>query len=120
MSNYFLQAFGRNQRRINCDCERSDQPTVVQVLHLSNGNTINEKLSKPECVITKWIDGGLSNEVIIDSAYTRALSRLPTEVERDRLLIELNEAAAAGAPRREILEDLMWTLMSSSEFLYSH
>ena len=34
--------FGRNQRRIVCECERSDEPSMVQVLHLSNGDTLNE------------------------------------------------------------------------------
>jgi hypothetical protein len=120
VSNYFLQTFGRNQRRITCDCERSDQPTVVQVLHLSNGTTINDKLSKPECVITKWIESGLSNQEVIDLAYSRALSRRPTDPERARVLKELSEAEAAGSPRREVLEDLLWTLMSSTEFLFSH
>ena len=44
VENYFLQTFGRNARRIVCECERSDEPTMVQVLHLSNGSTLNEKL----------------------------------------------------------------------------
>jgi hypothetical protein len=120
VSNYFLQTFGRNQRRITCDCERSDQPTVIQVLHLSNGTTINDKLSKPECVITRWIESGLSNPEIVDKAYVRALSRMPTDQERARMLKELTDAASAGVPRREALEDLLWTLMSSTEFLFSH
>ena len=47
VENYFLQAFGRNPRRIVCECERSDEPTMVQVLHLSNGATLNEKLHAP-------------------------------------------------------------------------
>ena len=44
VENYFLQTFGRNPRRIVCECERSGEPTMVQVLHLSNGITLNEKL----------------------------------------------------------------------------
>ena len=40
---YFLKTFGRNQREITCDCERSNQPSMVQALHLSNGTTINDK-----------------------------------------------------------------------------
>ena len=47
VENYFLQTFGRNPRRIVCECERSDEPTMVQVLHLSNGITLNEKLQAP-------------------------------------------------------------------------
>lgn len=120
VSNYFLQTFGRNQRRITCDCERSDQPTVVQVLHLSNGVTINDKLSKPECIIGKWVESRLSHAEIIDQAYIRTLSRIPTVEERDRVLKELTEAESNGAPFREVLEDLLWTLMSSTEFLFAH
>ena len=52
VANYFLKTFGRHQRRITCDCERSDQPTVIQVLHLSNGATINDKLSDPKSI--RW------------------------------------------------------------------
>ena len=47
VENYFLQAFGRNPRRIVCECDRSEEPTIVQVLHISNGNTLNEKLKAP-------------------------------------------------------------------------
>ena len=53
--NYFLKTFGRHQRRITCDCERSNAPTVVQVLHLNNGDTINGKLSDEACIISSWI-----------------------------------------------------------------
>lgn len=45
VDSYFLKTFGRNQRRITCECERSDEPSMVQVLHMSNGDTINGKLS---------------------------------------------------------------------------
>lgn len=45
---YFLKAFGRNQREITCECERSSQPSLVQALHLSNGDTINKRLADPK------------------------------------------------------------------------
>ena len=44
VNSYFLRTFGRNQRLITCECERSDEPSMVQVLHIANGDTINEKL----------------------------------------------------------------------------
>ena len=40
----FLTTFGRNERDITCECERSNTPSIVQVLHLSNGTTINDRL----------------------------------------------------------------------------
>ena len=55
VQSYFLQAFGRNQRRITCECERSDEPSLVQVLHISNGDTLNQKLSAAESRLTTWL-----------------------------------------------------------------
>jgi len=39
----FLDTFGRNPRDITCECERSSQPSLVQVLNLSNGTTLNDE-----------------------------------------------------------------------------
>lgn len=36
VGSYFLSTFGRNERQITCECERSDEPSMVQVLHLSS------------------------------------------------------------------------------------
>ena len=55
VENYFLQTFGRNPRRIVCECERSGEPTMIQVLHLSNGITLNEKLKAPGNRLDKLI-----------------------------------------------------------------
>ena len=47
----FLSKFGRNKRDIVCECERSNKPNMIQVLHIANGVTINEKLrSDSSCV----------------------------------------------------------------------
>ncbi len=40
-----MQTFGRPDRLITCDCERSDEPSMTQVLHLYNGDTLNQKLA---------------------------------------------------------------------------
>ncbi len=120
VANYFLKTFGRHQRRITCDCERSDQPTVVQVLHLNNGDTINDKLSDEACVISRWIEQQLPPEQAIEQAYLAALSRPPTDSERAKVQALIDEARAAGPIQRELYEDLLWSLMTSPEFLFSH
>lgn len=119
VANYFLRTFGRHQRRITCDCERSDQPTVVQVLHLSNGDTLNQKLSDPNSRIAQWAAAELSLEQVLENAYLTALSRYPTADELARVLKLINDADAEGVPRRESYEDLLWSLMTSSEFLFT-
>ncbi len=49
----FLSTFGRNKRDIVCECERSNKPSMIQVLHLANGVTINEKLKSDNSCVSK-------------------------------------------------------------------
>ena len=48
VASYFLKTFGRNQREITCECERTNETSMVQVLHISNGDTLNQKLTFKE------------------------------------------------------------------------
>ncbi|MDG3006161.1 DUF1549 domain-containing protein [Paludisphaera mucosa] len=121
VENYFLQAFGRNARRIVCECERSDEPTMVQVLHLSNGSTLNEKLRAPGNRLHKLLKlrrAGMSAAAIVDELYLACLSRYPTAAERDHLLALL--PPPGDASEEEVVEDVFWGLMSSREFLFNH
>ena len=116
VTSYFLKTFGRNEREIICECERSNKPSMVQVLHLSNGDTLNNNLrSKQSCVNTMITQG---NDDIIDEAYLLCLSRRPSDSERKRLqnIFEV----APETERRGVVEDLFWALMTSREFLFQH
>jgi hypothetical protein len=115
---YFLDKFGRNQRMITCECERSNEPTLVQALHLSNGTTINEKLAAPGNRIDQWLKVGLTNEQIVQQAFLCALSRTPTQEEREQLLDMLDVTSAEE--RRAAIEDLLWSLLTSQEFMFQH
>ena len=113
----FLSKFGRNNRDIVCECERSNKPSMVQVLHISNGDTINTKLkSESSCVATALDEDELGR--IIERAYLSSLSRYPSASERDRLLAILDETP--DEEKKVALEDLYWSLLSSREFLFTH
>ncbi|QDU40996.1 Bacterial Ig-like domain (group 2) [Maioricimonas rarisocia] len=121
VENYFLQTFGRNQRRIVCECERSDEPSMVQVLHLSNGNTINEKLktagSRADDLL-RLRAAGMSDATLLDEIYLTCLARYPTPKEREELLAMLPEPGTGE--ERAVLEDIFWAVMTSREFLFNH
>jgi hypothetical protein len=118
VKNYFLKTFGRNMRDITCECERSNQPSLVQVLHLSNGSTINDKLASKEGWITQILATDPSPRSVVDGAWMRTLGRPPSEAERKPL--EEMLAAAKPEERREIVEDIYWSLLTSREFLFRH
>ena len=115
---YFLKTFGRNQREITCDCERSNQPSMVQALHLSNGSTINDKLAAKNGTVSDWLSGNLSDIELVETAFMTCLSRPPTQVEALGYSKILSEAPPEE--RRACVEDMMWALLTSREFLFQH
>lgn len=121
IENYFLSTFGRNPRNIVCECERSSEPTMVQVLHISNGNTINNKLQSKESRAEKLLQlrrSGLSDEALVDEIYLTCFSRYPTP-DRRRQLVQFLPPVNSDEERATI-EDLFWGLLSTREFLFNH
>jgi hypothetical protein len=116
VTSYFLKTFGRNEREITCECERSNKPSMVQVLHLSNGDTLNSNLRSEKSCINVMIQQ--SDEQIIEETYLLCLSRLPSDAERKRLSQIFDDSPEIE--RREAVEDLFWALMTSREFLFQH
>ncbi len=119
VESYFLQTFGRNQRRITCECERSDEPSMVQVLHISNGNTINGKLSTEDNRLQKWLTKNKDDyATMLDEVFLASLSRYPREHEKSAMLKLLADSKPEA--RRLLLEDITWGTFSSREFLFNH
>ncbi len=114
----FLSTFGRPDRLITCECERSAEPSMTQALHLYNGDTLTSKLQSAEGRIARHLASGDSDETIVQTAYLVCLSRFPTDAEKKQLLQEL--AAAPDEERRAGIEDLYWSILTSKEFLFNH
>jgi hypothetical protein len=118
VKSYFLKTFGRNQRAITCECERSNQPSIVQALHLSNGNTLNGKLASKEGNLERLLSSNPTHAELVETAYLRCLNRLPNPKEKDAYTKLLD--AAPVEERRASAEDLFWALLTSREFLFQH
>src|SRR2546423_13453170 len=78
IASYFLKTFGRPDREKTCECERTAEPSITQVLHIANGDTINQKLSAKDNRIEKLLADKPAPEKIIEEAYLSSLSRYPT------------------------------------------
>ena len=118
VKSYFLKAFGRNQREITCECERSSQPSVIQALHLANGTTLNDKLSAPTGSVSTLLQQPRDDAALVKAAFLRCLGRPPNAYEKDAYLKLL--AGVPDADRRASVEDLFWSLLTSREFLFQH
>lgn len=117
IDSYFLKTFGRNPREIVCECERSAEPSMVQVLHMSNGETINPKLADAKNRIARLMESGLSDAEIVQSLFLIALSRQPSDAEAKNLLTVIAEY---GDDRRQAIEDAFWSVLTSTEFTFNH
>jgi len=114
---YFTRAFGRPLRELTCECERTSEPSVTQALHLANGDTLNAKLRDPKSRAARKLDSGSALDSWLEDAFLAALSRRPVPAE----LAALREALAEGKDDpRPVLEDTLWALLSSREFLFNH
>jgi hypothetical protein len=118
VKSYFLKTFGRNDREITCECERSNEPSMVQVLHLANGNTILDKLTSEKSRPATLAASNLPDYRVIEEVYLAALARYPTDEELRELLNLLDGIAAEE--RQVAIEDLFWSVLSSREFLFQH
>lgn len=118
---FFLNAFGRPERGQTCSCERTDEASVTQALHLNNGKTLNDKLRDKQSRVTEWVNAEVGDAEAVRRVYLLALSRTPTSEETARFTKIMAEAAAdPKTPRREILEDLFWAVLTGREFLFNH
>jgi hypothetical protein len=117
VNSYFLKTFGRPERVVTCECERTAEPTMVQVLHISNGDSLNDKLQAKGNRLEQLLSANTPDDKLVEDLYLSALSRLPTEDEKSRLFAVLAEP---GQDKRQVLEDLYWSVLSSREFLFNH
>jgi hypothetical protein len=117
----FLDAFGRPERSQTCSCERQQDSSVGQALHLNNGRTLNDKLKAKDSVIARWLKEKVGDEEAVRRVFLAALSRPPTAAELRRFKDLMAEAARDDkATRREVLEDLFWAVLTGREFMFNH
>ena len=102
----FLKVFGKPDRLLTCECERSEDPGTLQAFQLVTGRLVDTLLKAPGNRLSR-------SDLTLDDLYLAALARPPTTEERARLTRHL-----ADAPdKRAAWEDIAWGLLNSKEFL---
>jgi hypothetical protein len=110
----FLDSFGRPDPNQDPPCERSSDSTVVQALHLMNAKNIQAKIVADNGIASKLASGSGSIELAIEDLYLRCYCRFPTNAERDGVI---SLAKSKNQARKQTLEDLLWALINSPEFV---
>jgi len=117
IQSHFLDAFGRPNSSSDCPCERDQQMSVVQSLHLMNAKGIQARLADPDGHARRLAESASSPQDVVTEIYLRALSRFPLT---DELAVAVAAFTAPGATRRSATEDVFWALLNSPEFVLNH
>ncbi len=116
----FLDSFGRPERIQTCSCERMQDATVGQALHLNNGKTLNELLRGKGSRVEAWLKEKVSDAEAVRRVFLLALARDPTDAELKRFTGLMAEGARdPQTTRRELLEDVFWAVLTGREFLFN-
>lgn len=112
----FLQVFGQPQRELACECERSTDSNLNQALQLINGPLVHSKIRSDKGRLQRWIKNGKSDRDIIRLLYLAGLSREPEEAEFHTATNHIT----SHTDRVTALEDVVWAVLNSKEFLFQH
>jgi hypothetical protein len=114
VNSYAVNLFGKPPRSINCDCERSSEPSLLQTVYLRNDAEVLKLLDRKDGWLQQVIRSNLrDHDDLIRQAYLRTLSRLPDEREAAVAKKHLTAASDTTAG----LRDLLWVLMNTKEFI---
>lgn len=140
---YFLAVFGRPDMSSACECERSSDVNLSQMLHLMNSFEVlmkiggkapqvkstemkSEKSKAPKTANkTRVTPGERLNKLVSDKRghdeklrelYLFTYGRLPTDEELSLLRGHIERTADV----RNAYEDILWVMLNSEDFLFNH
>ncbi|HEY2414784.1 MAG TPA: DUF1549 and DUF1553 domain-containing protein [Pirellulaceae bacterium] len=111
---YFLNTFAKPRRASVCECERAPDPNLAQALHTLNGDVLALKIKDAKSRVSKLVAAKKPQDEIVEELYLAALSRLPSDEERNAS----RELLADSNGEAEFYQDLLWALMNSKQFLF--
>ena len=112
----FLKIFGKPERLLTCECERSEATTLSQALQLMNGPSIQDKLRDPKNRLGVSLGSNRSDAEVLADLYWASLSRAPSDREREGAIAYVSKSK----DRRRAWEDVAWAILNSKEFLLRH
>jgi len=111
----FLDSFHRPDPNQDPPCERSGETSVVQTLHLMNAPKLHEKVTSDRGRAALLAKSNRPPREIVDELYLLAYARYPTDAERSAAVETFTRP---GVTQRQAVEDLMWALLNTPEFVF--
>lgn len=142
----FLATFGKPDRMMSCECERSNETTLNQVFFLVSDKGIGERMNESESQVRQLAESEISDAELVKLIYWRTLSRAPGRAElvfatnyladaeglstasavvskgrrKERVEVTSLDLMLRTEERLENVQDLTWALLNAKEFLFRH
>lgn len=114
---YGMQVFGKPDRAANCDCERVNQPSLLQSIFMHNDPLVEQRLDESGWIkeIADLEEAGdpIDRSELVRTAWLRTVNRPPTRGENERA----EEHLANVDSLSEGMRDLLWALVNTKEFI---
>jgi len=108
----FLMTFGKPERLLACECERSNETTLKQVFELVCGHSLNGRVEQRGGRLEELAMSDLLHEETIHELCWTTLGRPATEHE----LENAKEWIEERNDRFVALQDISWAFMNAKEF----
>ena len=115
-----MKVFGKPDRSINCDCERVNEPTLLQAIFTQNDPLVRMRVSESDWLADldqAYSDGvDLDSNELIQQVWLRTVGRFPSnsEVMRAKEHLKTTQSPIEG------IADLVWAMINTKEFLLNH
>src|SRR5438876_1071647 len=127
-ASYFLAVFGRPDSSSSCECERSQDASLAQSLHLLNSKDVQDKLTSTNgCAAALAKDTQREDALKVRELYNTVYSREPEAKELELALNYLGKKPQAKdgkadpkVDKQQGYEDIIWALINTKEFLFNH
>jgi hypothetical protein len=114
---YVLRIFGRPPRTTACDCERAVEPALPQTLFRMTDPVLVQKLksnTNRASLLAK--DKNMTDEQAVEELFLSTLTRLPNEQEKTAALKYIKDESN----RLDGLQEIVWALINTREFILNH
>jgi len=112
----FLELFGRPPRDTAYESDRDCRTSMRQALFLITSADLQTKVNRSPR-LKEWLKDTNSDAAVVEQMFLLSLSRLPTPEEQQQAAQHLSKDPKA---RNQALQDLLWALLNTKEFLFNH
>ena len=124
----FLQTFGRPMMDSAADSSRKTEATVSQSLAMINSHDIQKRISYSGGRANEMSKSKVALETQVKELFLHVYSRYPTDKEQkfasDYIETKVKEAGKNVGNqvrfKKEAIEDILWALVNTKEFMFNH